>query len=88
MDTIAAASQDRCISGFKCERKGIHCHVRPGFIDDTDHTHGNPHLSDCQSVGALLHGKDLPDGIVQGGNLSHTLCDPGDPLLRKEQTVL
>ena len=80
-------SQDHSISRFKGKGKGIHGHIRTRLKNDSDHTHGNTHLTDHKTIGPTFHGKDLPDGIVQCSYLTHPFRNPLYTSLGQAQTI-
>ena len=64
-NSVTAASQDHSVSGLKAKAKSICRYIRTGFINNADHTEGDSHLSDHQTVRTFFHGKYLSDGIIQ-----------------------
>ena len=87
MDRLRAAAEDDGVPRLQTEGGRVRRDVRAGFVDDADDPERDAHPADEEAVRPPPHGRDLADGIGQGGHLGEPLGDPRDGRLRKRQAV-
>ena len=87
LSALLEPAEDRRIAALQAERGGVDRHVRPCLVDDRDHADRNPLLGDLEPVGERPPLDDLPDRILEAGDLAHAVRHLGDPRLGQRQPV-
>ena len=87
MDCITSAAENYRISCLEAKAKCICCHIRSGFVDDSDNAKRYAFLSDTKSVRSCLHAKYFSDWIIQCSNFTQTFCHIFNSLFRQCQSV-
>jgi hypothetical protein len=74
---LRAAAQDHRVARLHAERRGVHRDVRPGLVDDRDHTEWNPHAPHTEPVRPHAELAHRADRIRQRRDLAEPIHQRG-----------
>ena len=84
---IAAAAQNNGIAGFKGQRKRIDRNIRAAFKNHGDHTQRHAFLNYLQTVQIGIAADNLPNRVLQIGNLPNAFRNAFDAFVIQTQPV-
>ena len=87
MDGIATAAQNNGIAGFKGQRKRIDRNIRAAFKNHGNHAQRHAFLNYFQTVQIDIAADNLPNWVLQIGNLPNAFRNAFDTFVIQTQPV-
>ena len=87
MDGIATAAQNNGIAGFKGQRKRIDRNIRAAFKNHGNHAQRHTFLNNLQTVQISIAADNLPNRVLQIGNLLNAFRNAFNAFMIQAQPV-